>query len=104
MYAIVDIAGEQVKVQKDDQIVTNRLEGEVGSQIELEHVLLLQADDGTKVGTPYVEGAKVTATILEHGKGKKVIVFKKKRRKKYRVKRGHRQLETKLKIDDIVVS
>jgi len=102
MYAIIDVAGEQFKVEKNDQIVAPRLQGDVGSQIEIDRVLLLASDDEVKVGAPYLEGAKVQATIIEHDKADKVIVFKKKRRKGYRVLRGHRQPQTKLKIDEIV--
>lgn len=102
MYAIVDILGEQVKVEKDAQIVTNLVDAKEGDKVEFENVLLVRSDAKTTVGAPYVEGAKVTATVVEHGKGDKVIVFKKKRRKGYKVKGGHRQPQTVLKIDKIV--
>jgi len=102
MYAIVDIAGQQFKVTKLQTVTTNRLEGDVGAKIELDHVLLLTTDQGTRVGTPYVEGAKVQATIMAHDKADKVLIFKKKRRKGYRLFRGHRQPQTILKIDEIV--
>ncbi len=102
MYAIVDIAGNQFKVSKADQIVTARLQGEPGSKIEFDNVLLVAASKDIKVGTPYLEGAKVQATIVEHGLGDKVKVFKKKRRKGYRLLKGHRQPQTTLKIDKIV--
>ena len=75
---------------------------EEGDKVEFENVLLVRSDAKTTVGAPYVEGAKVTATVVEHGKGDKVIVFKKKRRKGYKVKGGHRQPQTVLKIDKIV--
>ena len=103
MYAIVDIAGQQFKVQKNDIITTQRLEDENDSSVEFDKVLLVSNDGDTKVGTPYVEGAKVTAKVVDHTRGKKVIVFKKKRRKGYKVKRGHRQAHTQLQIEDIVV-
>jgi len=103
MYAIVEIGGEQFKVSKNDKIIASRQPGDVGSSVDIENVLLLSADDGIKVGTPYVEGAKVQATILEHDKADKVIVFKKKRRKRYRVLRGHRQPQTTLQINEIKV-
>ena len=101
MYAIVEIAGQQFKVEKDQQIFVHQLEGKEGDKVEFSNVLLI--DDGGKiaVGAPAVEGAKVTAKIVEHAKGDKVIVFKKKRRKGYAVKNGHRQRFTKIDIDGI---
>jgi large subunit ribosomal protein L21 len=101
MYAIVEIAGQQFKVEKDQQIFVHQLEGKAGDKLEFSNVLLI--DDGGKiaVGAPAVEGAKVTAKIVEHAKGDKVIVFKKKRRKGYAVKNGHRQRFTKIAIDGI---
>ncbi len=101
MYAIVDIAGEQIKLEKNQKVVTARLDGDVGSKVEFEKVLFISNDDDVKVGTPYVEGAKVQATILEHEKSDKTIVFKKKRRKTYRVLNGHRQPLTRIQIDGI---
>lgn len=102
MYAIVDIAGQQFKVKKNDVIFAQKLGGDAGSELELDKVMLLASDQDTKVGAPYIEGAKVTATIVEHKKDKKVLVFKKKRRKTYRVLNGHRQLLTALQITDII--
>jgi large subunit ribosomal protein L21 len=102
MYAIIDIAGQQFKVAKSDKVTTNRLEGEVGSKIEIDHVLLLSTDQATQVGTPYVDGAKVQATILAHDKADKVLIFKKRRRKGYRLFNGHRQAQTQLKIEEII--
>ena len=102
MYAIVDIAGQQFKVEKNDVVVANRLVGDEGAEVEFEKVMLVSGDDGATVGSPYVDGAKVTATIVGHEKGDKVIVFKKKRRKTYRVRNGHRQPLTRLEIKDIV--
>ena len=101
MYAIVNIAGQQFKVAKDQYLFVHRLQGEEGASIEFDNVLL--AEDGGKitVGTPVVEGAKVSATILSHLKGEKVIVFKKKRRKGYKKKNGHRQHFTKIQITGI---
>lgn len=102
MYAIVDIAGQQFKVQKDDVITTQHV-GEIDdSGVEFDKVLLVSDKENTKIGTPYVEGAKVTAKVVDQTRGKKVIVFKKKRRKGYKVKRGHRQPYTRLQIEDIV--
>ncbi|MEM6286907.1 MAG: 50S ribosomal protein L21, partial [Bacteroidota bacterium] len=91
MYAIVEIGGKQFKVAKDDRLYVPRLQAEVGDAVTFDRVLLVSGDDGVSVGTPTVEGASVTATVLDHVKGDKIIVFKKKRRKGYRVKNGHRQ-------------
>jgi len=102
MYAIVDIAGQQFKVKKDQKIFVHRLEGEVGNQVDFERVLLIDNDKNISVGAPVIQGAMVSAKILEHLKGDKVIVFKKKRRKGYRVKNGHRQYLTQILIEEIV--
>ena len=101
MYAIVEIAGQQFKVEKDQSIFVHRLKGEEGSSVEFDKVLLIEDGKKINVGTPVVEGAKVSAKILSHLKGDKVIVFKKKRRKGYRKKNGHRQYLTKLQIENI---
>ncbi|RKY76239.1 50S ribosomal protein L21 [candidate division KSB1 bacterium] len=103
MYAIVDIAGKQMKIQENDQLVVPRLEGKEGSAVLFEKVLLIADNGEVKIGQPIVEGVRVEASILAHGKGKKIIVFKKKRRKDYKVKKGHRQPYTKIKIEKIVV-
>ena len=101
MYAIVEIAGQQFKVAKDQKVFVHRLQGEEGSNVSFDNVLLL--DDGkVTIGAPAIEGAAVTAKILSHLKGDKVIVFKKKRRKGYRVKNGHRQSFTQIQIESIV--
>ena len=102
MFAIVEIAGFQYKVQKDRYIYVNRLKGEVEDKITFDKVLLLSTATDVKVGTPTVSGAKVEATILEHLRSEKVIVFKKKRRKGYQVQNGHRQYLTKILISDII--
>jgi large subunit ribosomal protein L21 len=101
MYAIVEIAGQQFKVQKDQKIFVHRLDAEEGKKVEFNDVLLI--DDGKKVtlGAPAIEGAKVTAEVNEHVKGDKVIVFRKKRRKGYKKKNGHRQSFTALTIKTI---
>ncbi|MFM8595497.1 MAG: 50S ribosomal protein L21 [Flavobacteriales bacterium] len=101
MYAIVEIAGQQFKVQKDQKVFVHRLDAEAGKKLEFDRVLLV--DDAGKVtlGAPAIEGAKVTAEVLDHVKGDKVIVFKKKRRKGYRVKNGHRQQFTAITIKSI---
>ena len=98
MYAIVEIAGQQFKVEKDQLIFVHRLDTEEGSKIDFDKVLLLDDAGTVNVGAPVITGAKVTAKVLEHLKGDKVIVFKKKRRKGYKVKNGHRQYLTKLEI------
>lgn len=100
MYAIVEIAGLQYKVEKDQQLYVNRLKGDEGSSLTFDRVLL--TDNGTvQVGAPVINGVSVEAKIIEHLKGDKVIVFKKKRRKGYRKKNGHRQYLTKIEITSI---
>lgn len=101
MYAIVETGGKQFKVSEGDTIYVEKLEGEVGSSITLDKVHLIQNDGSVRVGTPTVEGAKVVAKILEHGRGKKIIVFKYKAKKNYHKKQGHRQPYTKLTIESI---
>ena len=98
MYAIVEIAGQQFKVEKDQQIFVNRLQEKEGSKVDFDKILLLDSSGKINVGAPVIKGAKVTAKVLEHLKGDKIIVFKKKRRKGYKVKNGHRQYLTKLEI------
>ena len=101
MYAIVEIAGQQFKVQKDQKVYVHRLEAATGTSVSFQHVLLLDNDGQITLGAPAIEGAEVTAEVLDHVKGDKVIVFKKKRRKGYVVKNGHRQQFTALHITDI---
>ena len=101
MYAIVNIAGQQFKVAKDQQIFVHRLQGDEGASIEFDNVLLAENDGKFSIGAPTVKGAKVSAKILSHLKGDKVIVFKKKRRKGYKKKTGHRQQFTKIEITGI---
>ena len=103
MYAIVEIAGQQFKVQKDQKVYVHRLEAEEGSKVEFDQVLLLEDKGTVSVGAPAVVGAKVTAKVENHVKGDKVIVFKKKRRKGYKKKNGHRQAFTELSITGIKV-
>ena len=103
MYAIVEIAGQQFKVQKDQKVYVHRLEAKEGSKVEFDQVLLLEDKGKVNVGAPAVEGAKVTAKVENHVKGDKVIVFKKKRRKGYKKKNGHRQAFTELSITGIKV-
>ncbi len=101
MYAIVDIAGKQFKVEKDKFYYTPLLEGKDGDTVEFDNVLLVDNSGKITVGTPNVKGSKVSGKILEHVKGDKVVVFKKKRRKGYKVRNGHRQDYTKVLIEDI---
>ncbi len=102
MYAIVEIAGQQFRVEKDKKLFVHRLKTEEGGRVEFEKVLLLDNEGAVQIGTPVVAGAKVTAKVLEHLKGEKVIVFKKKRRKTYRKKNGHRQYLTQIQIEEII--
>ena len=101
MYAIVEIAGQQLKVEKAQHAYVNRLQGNEGDTVEFNEVLLIDNDGNVNVGAPVIEGAVVKATILGHLKGDKVIVFKKKRRKGYAVKNGHRQYLTEIEISEI---
>ena len=101
MYAIVDISGKQFKVTQDQFVYAPKMEGEEGASVEFDKVLLLDNDGKVEVGAPLVKGAKVSGKILGHVKGDKVIVFKKKRRKGYKVKNGHRQEFTKVLIEGI---
>jgi large subunit ribosomal protein L21 len=101
MYAIVNIAGQQFKVAKDQQIFVHRLQGDEGASIEFDDVLLAENDGKFQVGTPSLKDAKVSAKIVSHLKGDKVIIFKKKRRKGYKKKNGHRQQFTKIEITGI---
>ncbi|PWK18930.1 50S ribosomal protein L21 [Xanthomarina spongicola] len=104
MYAIVEIAGHQFKVEKDQKVFVNRLATEEGKTVSFDNVLLLADGDKVTVGAPAITGAQVGAKVLKHLKGDKVIVFKKKRRKGYRVKNGHRQSLTEILIENIVAS
>jgi large subunit ribosomal protein L21 len=103
LFAIVQTGGKQYRVKPGDILRVERLPGERGDEVLLEQVLLVADDDAIQVGQPLVAGARVVSEILRQGKAKKIIVFKKKRRKKYRLKQGHRQLYTALEIKDIVV-
>ena len=104
MYAIVEIAGKQFKAEKGRKLYVNRLAGEEGSSLSFDKVLLTDSDGQVKVGSPEVKGACVKAKILKHLKDDKVIVFKKKRRKGYRVKNGHRQCLTQIEVVEITVA
>ncbi len=102
MYAIVEIAGQQFKVAKDQKVFVHRLKEEEGKKVSFDQVLLIGDGDNITVGAPAIDGAAVEAKIVKHLKGDKVIVFKKKRRKGYRKKNGHRQFLTELVIEEIV--
>lgn len=101
MYAIVNISGKQFKVTPEQQLYVPLLGSEVGAKVEFEDVMLYSDDSGVVVGTPSIDSAKVTATVLEHMKDEKVLVFHKKRRKGYRKLNGHRQQLTRIEIESI---
>ncbi len=101
MYAIIRTGGKQYQVVAGDTLRVEKLQGEVGDTVEITDVLLVADGESVKVGQPLVEGVRVVAKITEHGRGKKIIVFKKKKRKGYRVKNGHRQDYTALSIEEI---
>ncbi len=102
MYAIVDVAGQQFKVTKDQKIFVHRLDGEEGDKVEFDKVLLIDNDDKIEVGEPVIKGALIRGKILEHMKGDTVKVFKKKRRKGYKVLKGHREYLSHIIIDEII--
>lgn len=104
MYAIVEIAGQQLKVAKDQRVFVNRLATEEGKKVEFDNVLLIGDGDNVTIGAPAINGALIGAKVVRHLKGDKVIVFKKKRRKGYRVKNGHRQALSEILIESIVAS
>jgi len=101
MFAVVDIAGQQFKVAENTKYYVPRIAADQDSTVTFDNILLLSDGKNTKVGAPKVEGAKVTAKVLEHLKDDKVVVFKKKRRKSYKLKRGHRQHLTRIEITKI---
>ena len=104
MYAIVEIAGHQFKVEKDQKVFVHRLQTEEGKKVAFDNVLLIGDGDKVTIGAPAISGAQVGAKVVKHLKGDKVIVFKKKRRKGYKVKNGHRQSLSQLVIENIVAS
>ncbi len=101
MFAVVDIAGQQLKVEENKKYYVRRLQNEPNTDVVFDKVLLISDGDDTKVGAPTVSGAKVSAKVLDHLKDDKVIVFKKKRRKSYRVKNGHRDFLTQIEVTKI---
>ena len=103
MYAIVEIAGQQFKVSKDQKVYVHRLANEEGANVSFDRVLLIDNNGAITVGAPAINGASVEAKVLKHLKGDKVLVFKKKRRKGYKVKNGHRQYLTQVVIENVVV-
>ena len=104
MFAIVEIAGQQFKVAKDQKVFVHRLAAAEGKKVSFDHVLMLSDGNKVTIGAPAIDGAQVGAKVIKHLKGDKVIVFKKKRRKGYRVKNGHRQALTEIVIESIVGS
>jgi len=102
MYAVIKTGGKQYIVREGDVLRVEKLDVQEGADIAFDEVLAIGNDDGLKVGTPVVEGAKVEAKVLKHGKGKKIIVFKYKPKKNYRKKQGHRQLYTEVQISKII--
>ncbi|GAU07737.1 50S ribosomal protein L21 [Desulfoplanes formicivorans] len=101
MFAIVEAGGKQFRVQEGLTVKVAKMDAEAGSELSLDKVLMAGEGEDLKIGTPYVDGAKVTCQVVEHGRDKKIIVFKKKRRKDYRKKQGHRQDFTTLKVTAI---
>ena len=101
MFAVVEIAGQQYKVSKSDTIHVPKLESEVGQKVTFDKVLLVGDDKQTKIGAPYIAGTQVEAKVVNHLKDDKVIIFKKNRRKGYKVRRGHRQQYTTLEITKV---
>lgn len=102
MYAIIEIAGQQFRIEKDQKIIVHRLEQKVGSQIDFESVLLLDNDKNVLIGEPLIKGARIVARVLSHTKGDKIRIFKKKKRKGYQVLNGHRQKLTEIMIEEIM--
>jgi len=102
MFAVLNTGGKQYKVSQGDLIEVEKLESDVGDKVTLSQVLMVGEGVKVEVGSPYVSNCKVTGEVVEQGKGAKIIIFKKKRRKNYRRKNGHRQLFTQLKITEII--
>lgn len=102
MYALVEVKGKQYKAEKGRTIAVDLFDNKPGDKVEFDKVLMVSGDKETKVGSPYVKGAKVTAVIEESFRGKKVIVYKYKRRKGFKKKQGHRQNYTTIKVEDII--
>ncbi len=103
MYAILDVNNRQYKVKQGQEIYVDLQQAEVGADLTFNKILLTENEGSVRVGTPSLNNASVSATVLDHVKGDKVIIFKKKRRKGYRVKKGHRQQFTKIRIESITI-
>lgn len=101
MYAVIKTGGKQYKVAAGDKLKVEKLAGEVGSKVVIDKVLLVADGDNVTIGAPLVAGAKVNATVVSHGRGDKVMIFKMRRRKHYRKTQGHRQSYTEIQIDKI---
>jgi len=101
MYAVIKTGGKQYRVEPGDVVTIERLEGDAGDAVKFDDVLLVDADGDMKIGTPSLDGASVSGTIVEQGRARKVIVFKFRRRKNYKKKNGHRQYFTRVQIDQI---
>ena len=101
MYAIIETGGKQQKVIPGEQLRIEKLEAKVGDTVRFDKVMLVNRDGEVALGKPYVDGASVTAKVMEQGRGRKILVFKKKRRKQYRRTRGHRQSFTAVKVEAI---
>ena len=104
MFAVIETGGKQYRVLKEAVISVEKLEAEVGDQLSIDHVIMVSSDGNVTMGNPFVEGSSVKVTVLDQTRGKKIRVFKMKRRKRYRRTQGHRQYLTKLRVDDIQVS
>ena len=102
MYVIVDIQGQQFKVEQDQKLFVHRINAEQGSEVEFEKVMLVDNDGDVKIGSPTIDGAKVVVEVLSHVKGDKVLVFKKKRRKGYQKMNGHRQQFSEVRVKEII--
>ena len=102
VYAIIETGGKQYRVEPGKILTVEKLNADVGSQVDIETVLAAKNEAMFKVGQPYVQGARVRATVLEHGKGRKIVVFKYKPKKNYKKKQGHRQPFTRIRIDEIL--
>lgn len=102
MYAVIETGGKQYRVQEGDTILIEKVNYSEGEKVDFDKILFVSKDDDVVVGKPYIEGAKVEGTVLEQGKGKKIIVFRYKAKKDYKKKQGHRQPYTKVKIEKIL--
>jgi len=103
VYAIVETGGKQYKVNVGQTVDVETLAAEVGETVELDRVLMVSQGDNVQIGTPLIEGAKVSAKVVEHGRGRKVVIFKYIPKERYRLKKGHRQNYTRLRIEEITV-